>query len=205
MKRSLITCLLLIAVVSLNAQNVRRMWVSMPDSLCRYLNQNLRLELVELKEMGVKAEVKNLLGGESVLDTLTEDFLSVTASKGLTLQLRRLPAEQDSVYCLLSTWSGPAKYSIADIYSKDWQRVSTQRFDDLQTKDLTVRPDTMSTARYEELLRVPDPKMVWATLSPADNSLEVSLSVDLATKEERQALEVIVSKRNLKWDKKRFK
>lgn len=190
---------------SVRAQNVRQMWTAMPDSLCRYLNRNLRLELVELKEMGVKAEVKNLLEGNSQLDTLTADYLRVRPSKAMTMELRRLPAAKDSVYCLLTTWQGPAAYSVVDIYNSRWQRLSSQSFDKLLPPDFMHKPDTMTTARYEELLLVPDPCLVKASLSPKDNSLSLSLSLDLITKEERKEVEALLSERTLMWDGKKFK
>ena len=53
----------------------------MPDSLLPYLNKNQRLELLELRDMKVKAEVKNLLNGNTVMDTLTTNYLSLTLSR----------------------------------------------------------------------------------------------------------------------------
>lgn len=205
--RKVFTSLLLafLCLGSVNAQSVRQMWVDMPDSLCRYLDKNHRLELVELKEMGIKAEVKNLLNGQSLLDTLTADYLAVEPSKAMTMQLRRLPSASDSIFCLLTTWNGPARYSRLDFYGSGWQHLYSQDFDEFSPKDFIVHPDTMSIERYNELLKVPDPVLLSATLSPTDNSLELGLSLDLATKEEKAALEPLLSKRKLNWDLKIFK
>lgn len=71
---------------------------------CALFNHNLRLEFTEPQEMGVKAEVKNLLGETSVMDTLTADFAQLRTSKSATLQMKKLPsANGDSLLCVVKT------------------------------------------------------------------------------------------------------
>ena len=53
-------------------------------------DSNRRLEFAELQEMGVKAEVKNLLGETSVMDTLTADFVQLRTSKSCLLYTSKL-------------------------------------------------------------------------------------------------------------------
>ena len=60
-KYILCACLMM-ASMGMEAKSMKDLLVSMPDSVVPYLNHNLRLEFAELQEMGVKAEVKNLLG-----------------------------------------------------------------------------------------------------------------------------------------------
>ena len=74
--------------LGMEAKSMKDLLVSMPDSVVPYLNHNLRLEFAELQEMGVKAEVKNLLGETSVMDTLTADFAQLRTSKSATLQMK---------------------------------------------------------------------------------------------------------------------
>ena len=84
-KYILCACLMM-ASLGMEAKSMKDLLVSMPDSVVPYLNHNLRLEFIELQEMGVKAEVKNLLGETSVMDTLTADFAQLRTSKSATLQ-----------------------------------------------------------------------------------------------------------------------
>ena len=99
--RSIMICAcLLLASLGIGAKSMKDLLVSMPDSLMPYLDKNLRQEMPELQEMGVKAEVKNLLGDNCVMDTLTADFLQIRMSKLSTLQVKKLPAEAgDSLLC----------------------------------------------------------------------------------------------------------
>lgn len=85
-KYILCACLMM-ASLGMEAKSMKDLLVSMPDSVVPYLNHNLRLEFTELQEMGVKAEVKNLLGETSVMDTLTADFAQLRTSKNATLQM----------------------------------------------------------------------------------------------------------------------
>lgn len=91
-KYIMLACLLT-ASLGMEAKSMKDLLVSMPDSMMPTLNSNLRLEFAELQEMGVKAEVKNLLGEVSVMDTLTQDFVQVRMSKVSTLQMKKLPME----------------------------------------------------------------------------------------------------------------
>lgn len=102
-KYILCACLMM-ASLGMEAKSMKDLLVSMPDSVVPYLNHNLRLEFAELQEMGVKAEVKNLLGETSVMDTLTADFAQLRTSKSATLQMKKLPsANGDSLLCVVKT------------------------------------------------------------------------------------------------------
>lgn len=86
MKKLFVFLWVVLLVTSVQAKSLKDLWVSMPDSLLPTLDRNLRLELVELEEMGVKPNVKNLLGEECDMDTLTNDYLECTTSKAARLQ-----------------------------------------------------------------------------------------------------------------------
>ena len=60
MKYIMMACLLT-ASLGVGAKSMKDLLVSMPDEVMPCLNKNMRLEFAELQEMGVKAEVKNLL------------------------------------------------------------------------------------------------------------------------------------------------
>ena len=69
MKKIFVFLWVVLLVTSVQAKSLKDLWVSMPDSLLPTLDRNLRLELVELEEMGVKPNVKNLLGEECDMDS----------------------------------------------------------------------------------------------------------------------------------------
>lgn len=118
----------MMASMGMEAKSMKDLLVSMPDSVVPYLNHNLRLEFTELQEMGVKAEVKNLLGETSVMDTLTADFVQLRTSKSATLQMKKLPsANGDSLLCVVKTFAGVEKESELYLFNQDWQEQDASR------------------------------------------------------------------------------
>ena len=71
----------------------------MPDSLLPTLTQNNRLDFLDFLDAGMKAEVKNRLGGTSVMTVLTSDSLSLQVSASLRVDMLLLPLAEplDSV------------------------------------------------------------------------------------------------------------
>ena len=198
-KTFFLLALLLPLWCSASGASVRDAWLSMPDSLSPYLDKNLRQELVELYDLKVKAEVKNLLNGNSVMDSLTTDYLSVKLSPSATLQMQMLPtAGGDSMICLVRSYYGPAAESEVTLYHKDWTLVQTVNLTEGGVGAYVAKPDTMSSERFQTLM------LVEAQLQPADATLLLRPSVPLASKVDRKAVEAIVMARKLKWTGREF-
>ena len=163
-KYIMLACLLT-ASLGIEAKSMKDLLVSMPDEMMPTLSSNMRLEFAELQEMGVKAEVKNLLGEVSVMDTLTQDFVQVRMSKVSTLQMKKLPMENgDSVLCVVKSFAGPEKESELYFFSQEWKALDAnpflggKRMEDL-AETLVQKPDTMSESRFADLKAMIEPKM----------------------------------------------
>ena len=206
---------LLLASTGVGAKSMKDLLVSMPDSLMPYLDKNLRQEMPELQEMGVKAEVKNLLGENSVMDTLTADFLQIRMSKVATLQLKKLPVEHgDSILCLVKTFSGPEKESQLLLFDQNWKGLDASKLFSLAGKSVSLgsmaehllsKPDTMTEVRFLELKKMIEPKMVSVLLFEHENSAVVRLSLPLLSAEDKKAVNVIKLQRKFNWNGIRFK
>ena len=68
MKKYLIIICFLTCWLGTSAQNLREVWINMPDTISPYLNKNLRTELVDDVKMGVEPAVKNLLDDTTRID-----------------------------------------------------------------------------------------------------------------------------------------
>lgn len=90
--RRAIALLLLLLPLTVGAQTVRDLWLSMPPSLAPYLNTSLRTQCLDFYDMHTDAQTDNALKGKSRIDTLTSTFLAATLSKAHTLQMKLLPA-----------------------------------------------------------------------------------------------------------------
>ena len=209
-KYIMLACLLT-ASLGIEAKSMKDLLVSMPDEMMPTLSSNMRLEFAELQEMGVKAEVKNLLGEVSVMDTLTQDFVQVRMSKVSTLQMKKLPMENgDSVLCVVKSFAGPEKESELYFFSQEWKALDAnpflggKRMEDL-AETLVQKPDTMSETRFAELKAMIEPRIVSALLLQNENSLVVRLSLPLLSAEDKKAVSAIKVQRSFKWDGKIFK
>lgn len=196
--------------ISVNAKSLRELWTSMPDSILPVLDKNMRLEMVELMDMGVKPEVKNLLGENCVMDTLTSDFLQVASSEVSSLQLKLLPQDSgDSILCVVKTFQAPEKESEVAFYNQAWQVVDAKSCLDESVASVDsyflVKPDTMREERYHELMASLEPKMFYAELSPEEYSIIYHISTPLVTKEEKTQLQALALQRKFNWNGKKFK
>jgi len=101
MKKWLSACLFLCITSACSAQELalRDVFRQMPDSLLPTLTQNNRLDFLDFLDAGMKAEVKNRLGGTSVMTVLTSDSLSLQVSASLRVDMLLLPLAEplDSV------------------------------------------------------------------------------------------------------------
>ena len=207
MKRFLAIVAFLGAFLGASAQRQMKDFIlTMPDSLVKYLNTTKRTEMVDFYFMGVKAETFNLLSEGTVLDSLTANHADIRLNESARMQLHLLPRENgDTVVCMVRTFLGEAPESTFAFYDSNWKSLERKGFlPEVDPMSLIHRPDTMTVERYEELLRLVDPLMVAAEITPADGALTFSLSTPMTTKKEREALQDILVQRKLKWDGKGF-
>ena len=107
--RRAIALLLLLLPLTVGAQTVRDLWLSMPPSFAPYLSTSLRTQCLDFYDMHTDAQTDNALKGKSRIDTLTSTFLAATLSKAHTLQMKLLPAS--------GSGSGSASASVSGIGS----------------------------------------------------------------------------------------
>lgn len=221
--RRAIALLLLLLPLTVGAQTVRDLWLSMPPSLAPYLSTSLRTQCLDFYDMHTDAQTDNALKGKSRIDTLTSTFLAATLSKAHTLQMKLLPASGsasglgsslgsgsssslsscDSVLCVVRSWDGPKRDSEVQLFDRQWKPLLAPLT--FSADSFVCRPDTMSEERFSRLVTMLDPIMFSVSLSPAENVLLVKLSPVVPNPEDEKAIEQILVQRKLKWDGKTFK
>lgn len=208
-KFTVFMCAIALAMCA-HGKSLRTLWVSMPDSLAPSLDKNLRTELVELQEMGIKSEVNNLLGSTSVMDTITHDFLQVKLSALASLQMKLLPlSDGDSVLCVVNTVAAPEKESEVFFYDQQWNMLDVKRFFGGKSlseirESLIQRPDTMSEAKFSELKSMIEPRMLSATLFEQEKSIVFHLSLPLLSEKDKKLVSAIRVQRKFNWIKEIF-
>lgn len=212
MKRIAVLTFVILFWTSLSlARPIRDMWINMPDSMIPYLNKNLRIELVDFIDMKVKSEVTNLLSENTVMDSLSTTYLSVSLNKSCNLEMKVLPREGgDSLLCMITTVKGPAQESRVEFYNQDWQPLYMSKpFDGGELQDLYSslkhRPDTMSQERYEALQDMLNPPMMHVQFAPGEDAIIVEPSLPLLNEEDKNSVKSIILQRKFKWNGKEFK
>ncbi|MBR7018131.1 MAG: DUF3256 family protein [Prevotella sp.] len=213
MKRMLLIMVTCALMTTVRAQvTMRDVWQSMPDHLLPFLHQNLRTELLELHDMKVKAEVKNLLSGTSVMDTLTTDYTFLHLSEYSTLSLKLLTrSDSTQLICFVKTVMAPEAESEVRFFDVNWQSLDIpsglplHESAEALLSRMTVKPADMEEGRFEELRKMIDPVMCHVMLSPVASTLVMQLSIPALTRQERDDIQPIIKQISFKWDGQTFK
>lgn len=198
MKKIFLILLVSFSLLPLNAQNMRQIWLEMPDSIVPYLNRSLRTELADYITMGMKSEVMNALRDTTRIEKLTDDYILVQLSNATKLEIKSLDA---SAIVMVQTWCGPLAESKLSLFSNNWE-VKPLNID---VSPMFVKPDTMSQQRYSELLDMANVTMNEMQLSVKDNSLTIKYSVPLLSSTDKKEMQAILRQRKLNWNGTTFK
>lgn len=190
---------------------MREVWLSMPDSLVGYLNKSKRIEAMDYRDMGLKLDVRNLLNGSTLVDTLTADFISVSLNKSSRLQMKLLPREADTLVCVVKTIWGPAADSSIGFYTLQWVPVAAAMFTEghnpleQPVDSFLLRPDSMSVERFGELQLQFEPQLVSIEMPVSGNELWVQVEQALPVPSSlSSALNQLVKRRKFKWNGEKF-
>lgn len=198
MKKIFLILLVSFSLLPLNAQNMRQIWLEMPDSIVSYLNRSLRTELADYVTMGMKSEVMNALRDTTRIEKLTDDYILVKLSNATKLEIKSLDT---STIAMVQTWCGPLAESKLSLFSNNWE-VKPLNID---VSPMFVKPDTMSQQRYSELLDMANVTMNEMQLSVKDNSLTIKYSVPLLSSTDKKEMQAILRQRKLNWNGTTFK
>lgn len=198
MKKIFLILLVTFSLLPLNAQNMRQIWLEMPDSIVPYLNRSLRTELADYVTMGMKSEMMNALRDTTRIEKLTDDYILIQLSNATKLEIKSLDA---STIAMVQTWCGPLAESKLSLFTNNWE-VKPLNID---VSPMFVKPDTMSQQRYSELLDMANVTMNEMQLSVKDNSLTIKYSVPLLSSTDKKEMQAILRQRKLNWNGTTFK
>lgn len=151
-------------------------------------------------------EVKNRFGDTSKIDTVSNDFASLTLAESLHVQMIALPYENtDTVVCMIKTYYGPEAESVISFYDLNWNRLADADFmPQIDDDEFFVKPDTLTEQRYGELKRWIEPVIRKAEIIPSIQQIVFTLSTPMLTKEEKTQVNAILLQIKVKWVGKMF-
>jgi hypothetical protein len=213
MKKILIIILGMVSMMA-SAQTMRRMWISMPDSIVPYLTESNRTELADYVDLGMEAVIQNQLKDTTRIKEMKNDYIDVQLSAASRLQMKLLSwkggAEKDTLLCMVVTHYGPAAESRIAFYDRSWQQLTieqplpSQYSAPVDIRLFVTRPDSISDGEYEELITLMQPEMVSMELSPTDNSLIMGASLPPMSRDDISRIKGYIVQRKFNWDGRRF-
>lgn len=122
MKKIILFLFLCALTVTMSAQlHMRDVFAQLPDSILPLLTKNNRLDCIDFIENNMEARVKNRFDDQVVLETLTEDYLSIRVSEGCVVEMKLVPGNRDTLICVNRTYHGPVEDSEVRVYNGNWQ------------------------------------------------------------------------------------
>lgn len=208
MKKILLSVGLWLCVAAVQAQDMKSLFIALPDSLSPLLTKVNREDFGDFLASNMKAEVKNRFGKTSEMTKLTADYLRLKMSSASETEMKLLPLNDSvKVICVVHTYMAPTADSRISFYDTGWNRLQTEKFitlpaeDEFYRKDLTeIQADSVRNLRT-------DMYMLKAELSDKENTLRlVYTTPDYLDRETAKELTPYLVKTPLcyEWNEKGF-
>lgn len=126
------------------AQNLRTLFVDMPEHIMPLLTQNDRRDCIDFLDAGMRAVVTNRLDGKSELLEITDNYLRMNLSGSSSMQIKLLPYGGDTILCVVNTVSAEASDSRVNFYNRKWEALDDAGlFVKPQVSDFIVASDSL--------------------------------------------------------------
>ena len=178
--RKIITLVLIFIAFTLQAQDLKSLYIAIPDSLSPLLTKVNRQDFGDFLASGMKAKVKNRFGNESEMTRLTSDYLQLNLTTVSSLEMKLLPVNDTTkIICVAKTYLGPVADTEILFYSSSWKKLKTSDFIQLpQKEDFFILPTTIEQRdSLEHLKAQADLHLCEAKLSEKEQTLSFTYTV----------------------------
>ena len=201
--KKILLLILMICTCSLQAQDMKSLFIAMPDSLAPLLTKVNKEDFGDFLASNMKAEVKNRLGKNSEMLKLTADYLNLKMSESSEVQMKLLPVNDSvKVVCVVHTYKGPAGDSSIRFYSTQWEELPLSSYLTLPKEDAFYKAPVAEADQetYHNLRKQADMYLFVAKLSEKDNTLLYSYTTpDYLDKETAEKLKPFLNAESLKY------
>ncbi len=191
-----------------NAQNMKSIFINMPDSIEPLLTKVNKEDCVDFLDSGMKAVVKNRFDRSAELKVLTSDYLQMQLSDVSTLELKLLPLKDSvRIICMVKTVCASACDSDVRFFDTKWNELDASDFLKYPIEDVFFLPLDSLTDDVQELRAKADICLMKASLSADDSSLTWEYTTPLTLhKDDRERLIPLLRKEPLtmQWVEGRF-
>ena len=210
MKRHLLFLVSIFCTLSVMAQDMKTVFVAMPDSIVPLLTKVNREDCIDFLDSNMKAMVKNRFGNVAEMKVLTDDYVQMQVSEVSTLEMKLLPVNDSTrVICMVKTVCASACDSSVRFYASDWSaELAAKDFLQVPSGDDFFLPNDSLTDEAALARKMADMPAMKASLSKDDASLTYQYTTpDYLNKEDREKLLPLLKKEPmvLRWSEGRFR
>ena len=189
------------------AQELRSLFVAMPDSVLPLLTKTNRMDCIDFLDSNMKAEVKNRFNNTSELKVLTKDYLELQLTSQSSVEMKLLPVNDSvKVVCMVHTVCGPVCDSEITFYDTQWKQLPSKNFITLPEVDRFYYLNTNEES-YATVRKAADMYLMKANLSSEASTLTfIYTTPEYLSKEDREKLELYLRKEPIvyQWGEGRF-
>lgn len=168
----------IVSYTSAQAQEAKKLFVNMPDSLTPLLTSVNRADCVDFIESKMKAQVDNRFGTKSEMTDLSKDYIRMRMTPQTSWQMKVLALnDSTNVICTVNTACAPACDSSIRFYTTSWKPLSTSPFITLPImSDFLTTPDSTSVYAFDEAHRSADVLLMKVDVNKDKNELAFTLT-----------------------------
>ena len=198
------------SAISTFAQDMKVVFVSMPDSILPLLTKVNKEDCVDFLACDMKAEVKNRFGRTTELKVLTDEYLFLQTTPNSSMELRLFPVNDSTkVICMVKTVCASACDSEIHFYTSDWkEELSAKEFLQKPNAEAFYLPQDSITEEYALIRKRVDMHLVKASLSKDATSLTfIYTTPESMNKEDKEKLLPYLRKEPivLQWQEGKFR
>ena len=210
MRKKILLMLLSFCTLSVVAQEMRTVFVAMPDSVTPLLTKVNREDCIDFLDSNMKAIVKNRFGKEAEMKVLTSDYVQMQISEVSTLEMKLLPVNDSTkVVCMVKTVCASASDSSIRFYTSDWSKeLAAKDFLQAPSGNDFFLPNDSPTDEDAIIRKKADMHLMKASLSKEDTSLTfIYTTPDHLNKEDREKMVPLLKKEPivLRWSEGKFR
>lgn len=210
MKGRLLLIVGMFCAMPMVAQNMKSVFIAMPDSITPLLTQVNKEDCVDFLDSNMKAEVTTRFGGTAEMKELTDDYVFMQTTPNSSLEMKLLPVNDSvKVVCMVKTVCASACDSEVRFYTSDWkEELSAKEFLQQPDAEAFYLPQDSITEEYVLIRKQVDMHLVKASLSKEEASLTFIYTIpESMNKEGRDKLLPYLRKEPivLQWQEGKFR
>lgn len=208
MKR-IIFIIALFASISVSAQNIGEVFLTMPDDIIFGLEAAGKEKLVSNHDDTTGIVVDRGVLGEMERIAISDDFISLQTSEAGTIQIKLLPLINDSkIICVVKTVCAKMCDSQIQFYTTKWMPIPQGDLFPKKDKDWFIKADVDRNSQdFQNAYAALDMNPIVITLSAEDTSIAASYDIEnyLTTDDYKKIKPYLIDSKKFVWDKLSYK